>query len=349
MQTYESYMKYSRFSRIIITNKTKREGYIKYPGLIYERLYDRNDILYDSRYMENLEEYIKNEKNYDTYTRVNGKLKEIRYEFDKIIKDVCDKCYEKTPTEYKLSYEELIILTRRLNGAEHYIYNTISNKFTKVDDVIGDKVLYSESRRGFFKIDYDVNTDVVTNILHSLITDDILKKYREFAYKVFVNQTEELNIFYDDSCEKDKLCNRSNLLSEWLYSCVEMCDSNGVLLLHKYETIKELKAYVKKMQNKPRLGIINNKTMRGIDVAFDDKVLILKNLGIMNILVIDINDGSNLYDFKGYKKYLNENNEYIMSKIADKRTWSSKQYIHQEIFTYPDCLLTNYLEWCCMS
>jgi len=59
--TYEEWIKYNQISKIIITNK-KGEGYLKFKGQLWRKLYDKNCLSFNKDYMEDLLGFITNNK-----------------------------------------------------------------------------------------------------------------------------------------------------------------------------------------------------------------------------------------------------------------------------------------------
>jgi len=55
--TYEEWIKYNKISKIIITNKNG-EGYLRFKGQLWRKLYDKSRFDYNEDYMENLLEFI---------------------------------------------------------------------------------------------------------------------------------------------------------------------------------------------------------------------------------------------------------------------------------------------------
>ena len=58
IKTYEEWIKYTKIAGIVITNKTKGEGYFRFKGQLWRELYDKNRFDFDEKNMEVLSEVI---------------------------------------------------------------------------------------------------------------------------------------------------------------------------------------------------------------------------------------------------------------------------------------------------
>jgi hypothetical protein len=99
VNTYLDWAKYNKITDVLIIDVKKREGYIKFRGDIWQKIYNDNDVLCINTHRHNLSDFIHNNQ---TTTYMNIHNIEYEYESDKILNDVLEKCCSKTYKFYSL-------------------------------------------------------------------------------------------------------------------------------------------------------------------------------------------------------------------------------------------------------
>jgi hypothetical protein len=376
INTYEDFMKFTNIYKIIITNKKRREGYLKFWNHEWRQLhqYNNDDQETLSEFIENnsddtsavivlnpvknevmpyvsmFEKYriythnntkkvityndfmnlVNEEKNnYITSTKCIYKGVEVIYNYDKIINDICNKCYCPNPVFYKLQYHEYLVNTSKENKIVAKIYNSINRTFTEINEYDKLGIIVSTHCTGrLLYINDDISISIVQNILNSLITKPvILKNFKKLCYNMFVKQSNETFIFYDNYTQNP-------LLSTWLK------DLHYTLLGYSLPTIStqnDIDELIEKIKMKtPRCVILN---------YYDKKTInIMNKLNIYNI-IIKTNCGITFYNYDKYESYLNNYKDIIDSHIGDKTSNHNKMH-SDSIFYNTNLLFTNFLIWC---
>ena len=219
--TYEEWKKYNEISKIIITNRNKCEGYLRFNGTCWRRLYDKSRVDWDDNYMEELSGYIEYNKkevykmvfprnellsyremlsvvytyqnkltneiiSYDAYIKISGnnnvnyekikneeyKFIHTKYEVNKILEDIVNKCYVEDYELYKKEYHEFVVKKECIENC-FCILNTINFTFFPVDEMINNKILSEKECSMFCIINIKKKIDIsqVDNILNILISN----------------------------------------------------------------------------------------------------------------------------------------------------------------------------------
>jgi hypothetical protein len=170
----DEFKKHSNVSKIIITDKSTKEGFIKFPQQFWRKLYDKDMDGFDESRMETLEGYLK------------------RYcDIENIVYDICEECYHDVKA-YKPKYHEYAIFSpdqksKLFNARKYKAYDNVNKIIT--ENLCGFKII---------TIDNNINSQIVQNILESLVIDpQIITKYQELCYSIIVKKSDEVNIFYD--------------------------------------------------------------------------------------------------------------------------------------------------------
>lgn len=357
VNTYNEFMKHTFITDIIIiiiTDKKKEEGYLKYPNHIWIRIWEKNRTDDNA---ETLSLWLENNSMDDSLYKFNYK---------NIIQDICDKCYIEQPYIYQLKYNEFII---KCDGNLDLILNTKSFTIKNCDEDIdnniilnvgaGERVLYLSNETYIDNID----TNIIDDILSSLINDkNIIDQYRKLCYNILVEQKQTI-IFEDYS---HKCC----LLSTWLNDLIFSICSEGHPYGYKCNFDEKQKAHYLKAfkKDKPRVVFIDDiyvkdkKTYRYNKTQIKKHIEFLKDLGIKNI-VVNYSINNNQYNYKKYIEYIVENKEIIKQMfpiIQDKNYLDIRYYPdandidretnlcnYDDIFYLTNMLFNNFLKWCC--
>jgi len=333
--TYEEFIKDSEIEKIIITNKKKLEGYLKFRGGNYWRkLDDKKRLDWNDDIMENLEGFIEHNAN-----------KPFDYNIDKIAKDIAKKCYVKDIEYYKLKYNEYVFWEPSdLRDSRYYILDTKTFEYKSINS-LGDKIITGRQigGRGFY-IHGTIDTNIVINILNSLLSSEDIIKFRKFAYKVFVEKSNNINIFYDYN---------EKLLSTWLNDTLYTIAGGGYVV-DSDSYYDDKKKFIKDIKvRKPRyvsiytgVQYISGKTKKYKHI--ENQIEDFKKLGFTNFIVNQKDKNINMYNLKNFRNYLGENKETITSLCKTKGNTNEIRFGHDDDIFYTQGLLqADFLKWCC--
>ena len=208
INTYEEYLKRSRLKNIIITNRKKEEGYLQLENnACWKKIWDKNSDDENAEILSLWLEHI----SIDAYLH--------KFNYDKIIQNICEKCYNNKPDIYKLKYNEFII-----RNETEYILDTKQMTIRDINTV--EKIILYENHKHVLRniflsdkttindIDISIVDNIVDNIFGSLINDaNVIKKYKKLCYNILVEQRE--TIVFEDYSDKCRL------LSNWLKDMIE--------------------------------------------------------------------------------------------------------------------------------
>ena len=349
IDSYNNFMKCTPINKIIITNKTKKLGYIKFKNRLWYKLYDKNEAENNPEKTENLEGFLLNyhEKFLFKHTGENNfEPIELEYNWKKIINDISNNCYVKQLKKYVLKYHEYIIVSKSTKNNSQIVYkllDTIDFKFHNID-ILGNKIITGKCcGNRILNIYKNINTNIVDMILNSLIINTVeLKKFKILCYNVIVKQLEPI-IFYDYS-------DKWGLLTTWLGDILYTISSENYYL-NSDDYYNNIDNCQKKIKNGIyRYVIIKPHPKNDIKKMIDD----FKNLEIKNIIVVCKDKTKNIYDIDRFKNFLKNNKKLILSKINNEDT--KKHYDNDiidghmdNIFYKTDYLLTDFLKWICES
>lgn len=314
------WMSDNKIDKVIITNK-KGEGYLRFKGQLWRKLYDRNKFGFDENSMEDLQGFIENSP--------------YMYNIENIKKDIISKCYTNKIEHYRLNYNEYVFAIKSNTSVCQYIlFNSLSFTFESVDNIIQDKILTSENSGGrVIHIKNNIDISIVDNILSSLVKPDIICKYKKLLYNLIVKQEEEI-IFYDYN-----ECILTTMMIDILYSI----SGHNYYIDNEDLSFNELNQILK--TSKPRCIIVNNRT----------NVNYYLKLGFKNIIVRGRDNKMLIYNNANYKKYIDDNKESIIEKLNseyskyDITNWDRDTSMVTDLFYKSDLLLTNFLKWICSS
>jgi hypothetical protein len=314
----------------------------------------KNFINLDETEIENYKE-IKDK--YENGFLVNEKcfLVTLLYSRDKIFKDIVKICYVKRYESYILDYHDYVFSVKHSNhysrSLSYVIFNSVTFTFIHDDELINNKILTDEhhgARSVFVKS--VVNTNVVDDILNSLISRDIKREYKKLVYNLLVEQEEKEIIFYD---------NTKLLLTQWLKDLLYAISGHKFYVESSeyYENKSEFKKKIEK--SKPRCVFISMyRLLNGkITPLFERQINDFRKLGFQNIIVCqkDKHMYNEMYNITNYRNYLHDNKELLMKCIKEENkgknyeleSWEHEIQYDDNIFNKPDLLLTNFLKWCC--
>ena len=274
----------------------------------------------------------------------------LEYDDYRIEKDTIEKCYVKNPKFYNLSYNEYLVnlnLPNNYNSSGNdFILDSKALTFTPIDQVIQNKILTDEHSTAFFVHIKNnesfsiINTEIVNNILDSLISPENKSKYKKLVNNILVEPTDKI-IFYDyNEC----------LLTTWITDIlISISKKSYVHAIEYYDNKNDFKKLLKK--HKYRCAIISNQnyTKKSIEKQIED----FDKLGFRNIIVKQYyNNNSNMYNLKKFKRYLHNNEKLLCKYIKDEinydiTDWKQEIHFDDDIFSNKQLLFTNFLKWCC--
>ena len=325
--TYEEWKKNTHIiSNIIITNKITQEGFIQCNNEPWRILH--NIVNYGGM-KETLLGYIQAYQDFG------------EYDSEEILLDVLNQCYTDDYILYHLNYNEYLVHidSQRIP----MIYNSLNYTFTPFNAVIGNTILTENNYTRFclsLSPNHNINTDVVDNILNSLITNEIKIQYKILMYNLIVRQATEQIIFYDS----DEL-----LLTEWIRNIFSVISPSAHILdsYQYYENPNILTI------NKYRCVIIS---------TFQTSISIKKQmekfceLGFQNIIVHQKKKRkrNDMYNILNYKNYLKSNHSELVQCLKEEYNydpiqWEQDIQYSDNIFSRQRLFQTNYLKWCCVK
>ncbi len=292
----------------------------------------------------NYEEFINltyEEKDLYSYkTKYKYKFVDLNYNYNKIKEDIIKKCYNNEIKIYNLKYNEYEVNINYGTKTETKIYNSKENKFDEIENYDKQGIIIQNNPYGTFKLFYvsnKIETEIVENILKSLIRDEnILKKYNEICYSIFVKENSSVNIFYD---YYDNV--RQPYLSIWLRDLyVSLTEEEYITSTKYYGDLKKYNSIIKKKT--PRFVIINDNS-----ISYDKMINHFVSNGIKNIIIVIRDKTKNIYDEKNYIDFLESNKKMIKEQLIMKDQIEKIFRHYEDIFFCGDLLAMNFFKWCC--
>ncbi len=340
--TYDEWRKSTNIEQIIVTKKGG-DGFLRFKGQLWRNFYNKTRIDFDEDKMEDLLSFIEN--NQSKVKKVVSKKDEfafidVEYNNNEIMQDILNTCFVKSYEFYNLEYHEYvfpILYNNKLSSfTEYNIFNSLTFTFTPIDDLINNKILtHKDSGRRFIYVKKSINVDIVDDILDSLISPYIKSQYKKLVYNLIVKQNDKQIIFYDyNNCWLTMFI-RDLLLSISNTKCV--CSKDY------YENKRTFKKILQ-TQN-PRCVIIDN-----LNIKDEKQIEEFLKLGFKYIIVCKTDTTNNMYNVLNFKKYLNDNAEYIIKIIKEENSYEPSNLeleLDNDIFYKSNLLQTNFLKWCC--
>lgn len=343
VNTYKEYLKLSNIDKIIITNKTKLTGFLKFKGnYLYTRIWDKKCCDKDAEILSLFLE--KNTKDI-LFNIVNGEI-EIEpvyslnkyigvFNFDNIVKDICNNCYAKNLSIYVLKYNEYTVNSKHFS----YILDTKTFSILDYNTVCDEKIIIN--KRGFTMDINDtsiIDICIIDDIFKSIVNDvSVVKQFNSICYNILV-ECNETYVFYDFS-------NNYCYLTNW-FSC--LLDKLDIEYKYYKPNISEVLDDLKK--SIPRVVIIDNHNDKCLQKIIEQ----LKIKGVRNIIITNQHHStSNHYNFNNIENYIDKNKDKILDAILkyngcdfhnNRDILSLKLY---DLFETSSLLQNNLLKWCC--
>lgn len=318
IKTYENFLnKSQKVHKIIITDKHKKTGYIRFNNSVWYKIASVNDKKMDA---EKLIGWLQHNCSEEIAKRI-------------LINDVCNKCYVNECNKYVMKYNEYMISGE--NGVEILDVSTFNH--IKYKDVCETKFITSDICVSSMNIpNTPINTNIVNEIIESLIIDKKnINNYKHFC-KACVVEQQKNNYFIDDSRQMMTIW-----LRDLLYS---MIGCNSVCIIDFGEFSLSKKWMKENINLNARLFVVNYVPDTHIDKTLSE----LTNLGCNNIMFTTSSD-DHVYDDAKFKTYI-DNNKYILTQMLTngyKINWDDLCEVMNYIFCSCGALRINYLRWIC--
>lgn len=392
IDTYQKYIDYGIDTfdwnkdmclEIIITNKNRKIGYWKlHKNNPWEKIdLDLYEIISESSFIKNYV-YIYNNKiltseNYNEISRNKNyninlcSLIPINYNFELIIKDICNKCYVKNPNIKEFNYYEYLIdicfnpgdFKNIEEEGDYFVLNSKENELYELNYfpsiILDNSYSYITEKSGTYENEYDdfdevlyimnvpvssykeINVSYVQFILESIVNKEIVKEYKKFCYHLLV-EPNFINLFDDNEC---------GYLTMFV---TDLLDNIGrgieYIEINEDTTITKVKKY-----------IIENSRIRLAVVYFDEvdenelnKILgCIKSNNIRSVITVskkiknyytDIAEDENFIELIGKYKELFK---FHMGKLY---SWDDTTKIDIfTIFSVGSYLAPHFMKWCCLK
>ena len=354
------------FDSIIITNKYKQKGYIKFNKsthwhIIYEYNaeipLDEQECLLSWLKHNSIDEFYKDGISYYTkelfdstyaqcmqYGFILSDTRTLCYDYDKIIKDICKTCFDDKVKLYDLQqYEYIIAIYNGYGKCNDGILNTKTRQITDYNPDTDKIITGCDFSVNIFYINkntfQDIDTKFVGDTIKLILNNTKLyEQYKQLCYNIFVEHQKDITLT-DDTCGKYgsyMVCWIQNLL----YCLLPVNRKRGFI----YISNKNGEKVPKKYDNDIRLIIIEYNS------NINKQVAKLQQIGYKNIIIINENNYKN--HIIAYENFISEN----MVKIKQLSEFNKTELTHSKCLIMPSpydvfqgsrLLLNNFLKWCC--
>ena len=154
--TYEEWITCNNISKVIITNKKTGEGYIRFNGDLWRKLYNINSLDYDNDNMENLFDFIKYKQK--TVYRMIKPIVKFVHRKNNIWDEKIDLTYsfENNITKQIISYYDFKKLNKsdKNNYSKIYTFNNVEYDEDKIYNDILKKCFVNKKNCEFYDLNY---------------------------------------------------------------------------------------------------------------------------------------------------------------------------------------------------
>lgn len=329
IRSYEEFCEYSGIEKIIVTKNTNRiKGFFKFKNKPFREFTGKKI----------LNEIIKHNSSKDKHNR------------KEILEDILNKCYTDNYQIHELNYNEYLInyLSSSPSSA-CALFNSVERSFTSMNEFDNDKILLDKGRGNrFFNIDGITNIGIVDDIIGEIVNDKKhIQQFKKLTKNILVEQGNNDTIFIDYG-----ECQLATWLCSLLYSISgkRLCVSDDLFYDDK-KLFLEIKSDIRciRICSKTK-DVLNPEQIKNIIKPY-------QNLGIKNFIIEERDKERDkkqkTYNMVRFNSYLKNNKETLM-KIINKQIEKCKSNdinnivdIDLDIFYSTNCLLTNFLKWCC--
>lgn len=358
--TYEEWIKFNEIDKIII-NSQKGEGYLRFKGQLWRKLYDKNSTDYDEDHMEYLLGFIEKYKP-DIYKMVKPYEKIVN--LSEMIE--LKHCYENNVTNEIISYEEFKKLSdsdkeKYTKHGENKSYEFIGTEYN-IDKILQDTLkkcyvkdcdfynlnyheyvlsTYNNKRLHEYVIFNSLNLSFVS--VDELINNKILTSDKGGKRMFYIKNIIDINIV-DNILESLINDETKKLYKKLVYNLIVKQEETQIIFYDYNECllttwIKDLLYSIsndnyinssKYYENKSKFKktIQTNRTRCVIinkhdTISIEKQINDLSKIGIKNIIVCQDDKTNNMYNIINFRKYLLDNKEILMECIKNEHNYVS--------------------------
>ena len=328
IRSYEEFCEDSDIEIKITKNTNRIKGFYKFKNKPFREFTGK----------KMLNEIIKHNSSKDKHNR------------KEILEDILNKCYTDNYQIHELNYNEYLINYLSLSPSSACaLFNSVERSFTSMNEFDNDKILLDKGRGNrFFNIDGITNIGIVDDIIGEIVNDKKhIEQFKKLTKNILVEQGNNDTIFIDYG-----ECQFATWLRHLLYSISSkrLCVSDDLFYDDK-KLFLEIKGDIRciRICSKTK-DVLNPEQIKNIIKPY-------QNLGIKNFIIEERDKERDkkqkTYNMVRFNSYLKNNNETLM-KIINKQIEKCKSNLiintvnlDLDIFYSTNCLLTNFLKWCC--
>ena len=377
--TFEEWIKYNKINKIIITNKKKEEGYVRFKGQLWRLFYDKNRFDYDEGYMEHLSGFIEHnqpdvqrmvmpENVLVSYSEMTDLIDQYKHKItDEIINWSAYRCltFEEKENYYSLDEYKKYKFVNVEYDVDRIHQDIIKKCYNKKYEVYELKYHeYAIYTTGGSSVEYFILDSLTFTFtpVDELINNKILTNTYSGERSLYVKNTIDINIVDNilNSLIDDREIKRQykklayNLLVEREESqTIIFYDYNNCLLTtwlrELVYTLNGNKKYMLSCdyyENKIEFRkIIKENKPRCVIIRPINKISIetqiddFIKLGFKNIIVCQDDKKNNMYNIANYRTYLLDNKDVILNCI--KKENNNEVYIWEHHIQHDDSIFYN--------
>lgn len=365
-ELYKIYSK-SNIRNIIITKKTKPIGYLQFDNQEYRLLTDPASREYDTNIHETLKDFISlnQQSSIRMRNKITGLVEEwlpyssysnhiviwLKYDTDKIVKDIITQCYTEHYEEYILKHHEFIVHSTNDIGRSSVckILNTLSYEFMYLNDIIQDKI--TRFKASIVCINTSIiDSTIVEEIMTQLLPDSLYREHFKYTMKCIFKIKLEQTVIFEDIYSRNEYAQLSSWVNGMYHALTGYSDSyiNLKGSLNVSDNNKILKKFIKENKHHPPRFVI----IQGAYEFEKEKIIVeCKGIGI-NVFIIQEERKNSKYNYTAYSKYMTDNYEKVISQCSDLKIseyeqskLSDKEHV-DDIFYSKRMLFSHFMKWC---
>lgn len=291
----------------------------------------------------------------DTYGEYNCITLELDYQ--KIIEDILDKCYNPNVKIDKLEYNEYITNYCNENSNISYQNKIFNASLYTLYDLSSNKIiLYQQYCSIKFKIIEEADMPFFNELMDIFINKNIQQKIKKIFKHIFIEEHDEINIFYD--YYEDSFSYRIKyIISETAFALTGNTDFCHYCHYCNFDTYKN-----DIIHSNTRCIIINNGNGNG-NGNYENIIDYYSKKGIKNIIISIKSIANNYYNntqlliyiknnYHVIKKYINFNEDEYIRNHFEKEIFDlhnkceEKPIIINRLFSADGLAYNHLLRWC---
>lgn len=287
--SYIDLLNNSQITKIIITNRNSREGFIKINT--WRQLHNIKKNEFDIENMECLQGYVLKYLDDDIESD----------EMNFLLTNICENTYDPTAKIHKPEY------------CEYFVYEKDKIKILSLCDfktkrIPNDKVIIANCNCDISK-DSDYNTEIIDMIIsYHVNNNSFIKMFKQLCRNVLLEPNKKLFIL------KDIGGFGSYKLTSWLKEAVYKLGLGNEDYILSSEYYENRRHYNKIIKTKvPRCVFISESSKYSYKVMIDHFI----KLGVKNIIIQYTQESNNYATSQDTKKYIIDNTNVILRKIPD--------------------------------